>query len=223
MFISPRTFSILDNFSEINKSLLIEEGNVLCTLAPNRNILAKAEIQEDFPLTFGIYDLHQFLSGLKLFENPEFIFDNDKFMIIRDKKSKVKYFYADKDIIPSPPAKSIPLNTVDVEFILEPENYVKWLKASSVYQLPNICVEGDGSTLFLTVKNKEDKTSNSFSIEIGETDKIFSYSYSIESLKILPGKYNVKISKRSSSEIFTKFTNLNSSLEYYIACEPEED
>ena len=62
MQISKQTFEILKNFSEINSSILIKPGQKLETISEMKNILAKADVPEDFQTEFGIYDLTEFLN-----------------------------------------------------------------------------------------------------------------------------------------------------------------
>jgi hypothetical protein len=66
MKLSDKTLKILKNFSEINQSILIKEGNELRTISVMRNILAEAKVEEQFPKDFAIYDLNRFLNGLDL-------------------------------------------------------------------------------------------------------------------------------------------------------------
>ena len=65
MKLSSNTTNILKNFSQINQSILIKEGNKLKTISVMKNILAEAEVEEEFEKDFAIYDLNQFLSGLE--------------------------------------------------------------------------------------------------------------------------------------------------------------
>jgi len=74
MKLSEKTLNILKNFSSINQSILVKQGNQLRTISVAKNILAEAEIKEDFPRDFAIYDLNQFLNGLSLHQDPEMDF-----------------------------------------------------------------------------------------------------------------------------------------------------
>ena len=138
MKLSDKTFSILKNFSSINQSILFKKGNQLRSISVMKNILAEATVTEDFPKDFGIYDLNQFLNGLGLHKNPELDFENDGYVIIRDGKMKSKYFFADPNVIITPPEKEISLPSEDVCFELSTEQLDRLLKASAVYQLPDI-------------------------------------------------------------------------------------
>ena len=69
MKLSDATISILKNFSSINQSIIVAEGNKLRTISVMKNILAEATVEETFPRTFAIYDLNEFLNGLSLHED----------------------------------------------------------------------------------------------------------------------------------------------------------
>ena len=71
MKLSDNALAILKNFAGINNSILVKQGNKLRTISVAKNILAEAEIKEDFPRDFAIYDLNQFLNGLSLHQDPD--------------------------------------------------------------------------------------------------------------------------------------------------------
>ena len=70
MKLSDSTLTVLKNFAGINNSILVKEGNQLRTISVAKNILAEADIPEDFPRDVAIYDLNQFLNGLSLHQDP---------------------------------------------------------------------------------------------------------------------------------------------------------
>ena len=49
MKLSDNTLTVLKNFAGINNSILVKEGNRLRTISVAKNILAEADIKEDFP------------------------------------------------------------------------------------------------------------------------------------------------------------------------------
>ena len=118
MKLSKGTLDILKNFSNINPSITFKEGQELSTLSIQRNILSRAVVEEKFPKAFAIYDLGEFLSGLSLFDNPDFDFNNDNYVIIKDRKCQSRYFFADPSIIVGPPDKPIVLPSEDVCFVI---------------------------------------------------------------------------------------------------------
>lgn len=217
MKLSDKTLSVLKNFSSINQSILFKQGNKLRTISVMKNILAEATITEEFPKDFGIYDLNQFLNGLGLHQSPELDFGNEGYAVIREGKMRSKYFFADPSVIITPPDKAINLPTEDVCFELSTEQLDKLLKAAAVYQLPDISAVGEAGVVKLVVRDKKNETSNDFSIVVGETDSIFTFNFKVENIKILPGTYEVVVSRK----LLSRFQSKNHDLTYYIALEPD--
>ena len=217
MKLSDKTISLLKNFSSINQSILFKEGNKLRTISVMKNILAEATVSEDFTKDFGVYDLNQFLNGLSLYQNPELDFKNDGYVVMKEGKSRSKYFFADPNVIVSPPDKDISLPSEDVCFEVSTDQLDKLLKASSIYQLPDLSVVGEAGVVKLVVRDKKNDTSNDYSVIVGETDKEFCFNFKVENIKILPGTYEVVVSQK----LLSRFTAKNSDLTYYIAMEPD--
>ena len=217
MKLSDKTLSVLKNFSTINQSILFKQGNRLRTISVMKNILAEATITEELPKDFGIYDLNQFLNGLGLHQSPELDFANEGHVVIKEGRMRSKYFFADPNVIITPPEKSIELPSEDVSFELRTEQLDKLLKAAAIYQLPDLAVVGGEGVVKVLVRDKKNDTSNDFSIVVGETDKEFSFNFKVENIKILPGTYDVIVSQK----LLSRFISKNHDLLYYIALEPD--
>ena len=208
MKLSEKTISILKNFASINQSIFFRSGNKLRTISVMKNILAEAEIEEDFPKDFAIYDLIQFLNAVKLHQNPDLDFSNNSYLLIRDGKEKAKYTFADPEVIISPPDKEISLPSKDVCFQIESVQLDKLLKASSVYQVSDLSAVGKDGKINLVIRDKKNDSSNEYSIEVGKTDKEFTFNFKIENIKIIPGSYDVVISSKLYSQFTCKQFNL---------------
>jgi hypothetical protein len=83
--------------------------------------------------------------------------------------------------------------------------------------LPDLAAIGDGEQIVLSVRDKKNDNSNEFSLIVGKTDKSFEFNFKIENIKLIPGSYDVVISKK----LLSKFTNHSYNLDYYIALEPD--
>ena len=70
MELNDTTINILKNYATINPNIVINEGNQLKTISNARNVLSTSEVNVDFPQTFGIYDLNEFLNVLSLVDEP---------------------------------------------------------------------------------------------------------------------------------------------------------
>ena len=217
MKLSESTVNLLKNFSSINQSILFKEGTKLRTISVMKNILVEANVSEEFPRDFGIYDLNQFLNGLSLHVNAELNFDNQEYVLIKEGRMRSKYFFADPSVIVAPPEKEITLPSEDVKFELTSQQLEKLKKASSVYQLPDVSVVGEAGVIKLVARDKKNDTSNNFEIIVGDTEDEFVFNFKEENLKIVPGNYDVVV----SSKLLSKFTNQNIDVVYYIALEPD--
>jgi len=217
MKLSESTLSVLKNFSTINQSILFKQGRKLRTISVMKNILAEATIDEELPKDFGIYDLNQFLNGMGLHQSPELDFGNDSYVVIKEGKMRTKYFFADANVIITPPDKPLELPSEDVTFDLSTDQLDKLLKAAAVYQLPDLSAVGENGVVKLVVRDKKNDTSNDFAITVGETESTFSFNFKVENIKILPGTYDVVVSQK----LLSRFTSKNHDLTYYIALEPD--
>jgi len=214
--ISKSTVEVLKNFCSINKSIVIKPGNKVSTLSINKNILAIADVEESFDSQISIYDLGVFLGGLSLFDSPKIDTSQSNYVTVSDErgKSKTRFFYADPDIITQPPEKEITIPSEDVKFRLDAGVLQQLQRAASVYQLPDLCLFCSDGTMNLCVTDKKNDTSNSYSVEVGESDDEFCYCFKVENLKLLGGDYNVTISKQNVA-LFQ-----GNGIKYFIALEP---
>tara|TARA_B100000941_G_scaffold274282_1_gene235297 strand:- start:377 stop:1066 length:690 start_codon:yes stop_codon:yes gene_type:complete len=217
MKLTDSTLAVLKNFAGINNSILVKKGNQLRTISVAKNILAEAEIPEDFPRDVAIYDLNQFLNGLSLHQDPNLDFTEDSHITIKEGRRRVKYFYADPQVIIAPPDKEINLPTKEVCFQLESTSLEKLVKAAAVYQLPDLSVIGENGEITMVVRDKKNDTSNEYAVNLGRTDSDFEFNFKMENIKIIPGAYDVVI----SSKLLSEFTNTQYNLKYFIALEPD--
>jgi len=220
MNLSTDTLAILKNFSEINNNILFKPGSKLNTISAMKNILAEATVTEKFESEFGIYDLTEFLRAVDLFDKPAIKVNGANYATISDEKKKqaIKYFFADKSVLVAP-SKGITMPDKTVAFTLKKEDFAKVQKAATTLNLPDIAVEGNGKTISFVATDKKNKSSNDYSINIGETDKTFTAYFKAENFKIISDDYDVAISKAKISH----FINRSKPVQYWIALEPDSE
>jgi len=216
MKISNETRDVLKNFSTINSGIRVKTGNKLETISNMKNILAIATIEESFPQDFAIYNLPEFLGATSLLDDPEFNFNPEK-LSVEDTNSKMDYFYASEGMVVAP-EKMITMPSSEVTFTITSTLLTDLQKASSVLGVNDLVLESDGTTATLTVKDKKNATSNTFSRTVaeGNGDK-YQMNFKIENLKILTGNYEVQVSSKGISH----FKNTDVEVEYFIALEPD--
>jgi hypothetical protein len=216
--ISKETLGILKNFASINSNILVKSGNVLTTISPVKNVMAKATVNETFSSEFGIWDLNKFLGTVSLFESPEFEFD-EKNVRISNGSSEVVYYYSEPKLL-TVPSKEITMPEGVLTFTLKQTDLNELQKASSIMQLSDMVVRSDGDKVQIAVLDKKDTTSNIYSLEVGDLphgDHNFEFYFKVENLKMIPGDYDVIISEKNISQL----SNTKDNIVYWIALETD--
>jgi hypothetical protein len=214
--LSKKTLDILKNYASINSNILVNPGNIITTISPVKNVLAEAKVEESFDTTFGVWDLNKFLGTVSLFSDPEFEFHEKYVTISGANGSSVKYFYCEPKLLTTP-TKKINMPTSVVKFKLTQKTFNELQKAASVLQLPDIAVRSNGGRMELVALDKNDDSSNNYSVDLGETDADFEFYFKVENLKLLAGDYTVEITEK----IVSKFSHETIDLSYWIALEPD--
>ena len=238
--LSKRTIDILRNYSNINKSILINPGKDISTMSVNKNIIAMTTVQEKFPEQMAIYDLPLFLGALSLFNKPWLHFPDNKKVVVYDEdtKGKTTFYYSDPDIIVTPPDFNPDLPEKEFFFELPQKDYQQLMQAAKVYGVEDLCINGFGFNEYsICVRDKKNQTSNVFSLPIkkivfsetprpNETEiykltparQTFCYCFKVENLKLIDASYHVTISNKN----IACFTSLSHSEQnYFIAMEPK--
>ena len=237
--LSKSTIDILRNFSNINKSVLIEPGKFIQTMSVNKNIIAQSQILEFIPEQMAIYDLPLFLGALSLFKKPWLFFPDKKKVIIYDEETKGKttFYYSDPEIIVTAPEFNPNLPDVELMFDLPQTDIVQLMQAAKVYGVEDLCINGYKGDYSICVRDKKNTTSNVFSLPLkkvnfnqGATDhnsepykltperQTFCFCFKVENLKLIDATYHVTISNKN----IANFNSLShSNLNYFIALEPK--
>ena len=220
MNLTSDTISVLKNFSDINQNILVKPGNKVQTISTMKNILAEAEVPEKFESEFAIYDLPEFLRSVELFDKPDLKFNGGAYVSIAESNTNqsIKYFFADKSVIVAP-NKSINMPDKFVTFTLKKDQFTKLLKGVTTLNLPDVAVKGDGKKIKLVCTDKKNKSSNEYSVDVGESDKKFTAYFKTENFKQIVDDYDVAISKAKISH----FVNRNKPVQYWIALEPDSE
>ena len=219
MKLSKHTINMLKNFSDINMSIEIKKGNILRTVSVQKNILAQAELEEDFPQDFAIYELNRFLGAVSLFNDPEFRFNGSSANIGTNTHS-VDYVYCDPSMIVTPPEKNITFPDPEVKFTLSQDALSQIMKASNVLGTPEIAVEGGpapADSIRIKALDVNNDSTDTFKIVLEEShsgDK-FRFVFKTENMKMVPGNYDVKISSKGISH----WELQGQKLQYWIATE----
>ena len=218
MKISDNTISILRNFSDINANILFKPGKTLTTVSTMKNIMAEAIVDNDFEQEFGVYDLPEFLRALDAFAQPVLNFNGTTNLKIEDEKSSLsaRYAFADKSTLRYP-SKSITMPDKTVSFTLKNEDFEKVKKLYTNLSLPDVAFKGENGKIKLVALDKKNSNTNESSIEVGNTNIEFTAYIKAENMKIVPGDYDVALSKAKIAH----FINKKVKVQYWIALEAD--
>ena len=217
MELNNNVLNVLKNFASINSSMVFNAGSELKTISEARNILASVNIDQEFPKSFGIYDMNEFLSVLSLVDTPRLRFE-DNYVLIGDQsgRSKIKYFFTDIEMLTTPPA-TMKMPPADITFELTADTMAKIKKASAALGHTDLVITPGENAISLSINDIENSTSNTFSIDVdGETTMDnFQAVISIANLKLIPNTYTVSISSKN----IAKFEDEIAGSVYFIALE----
>ena len=223
MKLSNETVTVLKNFSTINQNLVSKAGNKLSTMSAMKNIVASADVQEDFPQDFAIYDLNEFLAALSLFEKIDLDFKDDFVVITEggDSRRALQYWYSDPSVV-THPKTDITMPDPDVQFQFASSTLAEVTKAASIIGAPDMVLEGTSKgNAVLKVTDKKNATANDFkvglSVDENTKDVPYKFWFKVENLKLIPGSYEVNVSSKKISH----FSNTKAPVRYFIALEPE--
>ena len=218
MKISDNTIGILRNFSDINANILFKPGKTLSTMSTMKNIMAQADVEEEFESEFGVYDLPEFLRAIDSFQQPVLKFNGTANLKIQDEKSTLsaRYAFADKSTLRYP-SKQISMPDKTVTFSLKNSDYESVKKLYTNLSLPDIAFKGEKGKIKLVALDKKNSNSNESSVVVGETDLEFTAYVKAENMKIIPGDYDVALSKAKIAH----FINKKVQVQYWIALEAD--
>jgi hypothetical protein len=215
MSLSKDTLKVLENFSTINPSIEIMQGNTIKTISELKNIFSKAMVEDTFPVTFAMYDLKQFLGLVSLFEEPEFDFQ-EKRVVVREKGSETtsSYTYSSSETFTTPGNKELTLNSVNVSFKLEATVLQNVVKAAHQLSLPEVVVRGRDGKIMLVATDTKNPSTNEFSFQVGTCPEDMNYEHIFKAIniKFMPKDYDVQISDQGIGHFKSE-----SGLEYWVA------
>lgn len=218
MKLSKHTLNMLKNFSDINMSIEIKKGNVLRTVSVQKNILAQAELEDEFPKDFAIYELNRFLGAVSLFDDPELEF-NAKSVNIGTTKHSADYVYCDPSMIVTPPENNITFPDPEVKFTLTQDSLSQVMRASNVLGTPEIAIEGGphpNDSIRIKALDVNNDSTDTFQVVLDEkSGHTFRFVFKTENMKMIPGNYDVEISSKGISH----FSLQGIKLQYWIATE----
>lgn len=219
MKFSENTIAVLKNFASINSGVLLKQGNTQKTIAPDKTVLVEAELEDNIPNEFGIYDLNQFLGNISTLDNPDMSFQ-EKQVVMNNGQISLNYYSAVASTIITPPEKELVMKNVDVSFALTNSVLQTMLRLASMNNLVNLSVVGKNGEIRLQTHDKSNDTSNSASFKLNDYNgPDFSASFKVENIKLIPADYDVEIQLNAFAKFTVNSGVFKDKIKYYVALE----
>lgn len=207
------TLTVFKNFSQINKSIRINKGNVLTIFNSTIPLFGYAKVEDEFPKTFSIYDLNQWLATISLFNEPNIVYE-DKQMLISSGRMAAKYRYSAPASTADQPSNPPSVPETLFSFKMPREQLAEILKASSVLGLKELEFSIKGLKTYTSDSNgnpiDNEYSSNIEDVEFTDESLATPVKIKVEALKLLPLDYKVEITEKA-----VIFTSEDGNISYY--------
>lgn len=221
MKISSKTLSLLQSFAQISSNLLVKPGKKMATRNAVNSIQARAIVDETFPQQFAIYDLNQLLSLISVSQNPDIEFGDKSLTIRSENGGEIEYFYADESLITSP-NENVPTLEDIYTFKMTGNDIQTIIKTASIVSATMLNIVSDKGKVTLSINDPKNSTSHSYKKPLGDSDTSFNVKMSIDSFKVVPDEYDVRVAyvvgKAGKTLVFF-FESTSSDLTYLIAAD----
>ena len=217
MKLTNETLTVLKNFASINQGIQFKKGKKIKTMSQGKSVMAEANVKDEFPEDFCVYDLNEFLLVYNLFkDSPDLSFDSININFKSGKRS-TKYRMTDKGQIVIPPEKQLTMPEPEIKFTLSAEDYDWVMRAASVLSSPQVAIESDGSKINIVTLDLANDSAHTDALEIGNGNgNKYRMIFKTENIsKILSGGYDVFISSKGISN----FKHKTQPLQYWITTE----
>lgn len=220
MKLSNETLDVLKNFGNINSGIFFKKGKVVKTVSPHKNILALANIPDEIPSEFGIYDLNEFLSAVSMYKDDldlQFV-SNDIIITGLKGRSKMKYRSCQPSLLVTPPENDLKMPDPEIKFELSADEF-KWImNSANILGSPQISIESNGEKVSINTLDTSNDSAHTQTLDlnIDPAGNKYKMMFKTENIaKLLQGSYDVEISSKGISH----FTNKNHTVEYWISTE----
>ena len=225
--VNEKMMAVLKNFSQINVQVCIEADKVE-VINGSFSVIGSYKFDEPLPITkeLGIYELNEFIAVMSAYKNPD-ITEHDKFIVISEGSSKMKYWINAKSMLPkiliqnkyTPADIRERLDSVgcELEFVLPAERLNMLMKMASLIKAEWIFFESVDGKIRITIGDALESSHNTWEMEIDSDIKSNTLTKPMKcnmgEFRVMSSDYNVRISSKGMS-IWKNALGV----EYFIGC-----
>jgi hypothetical protein len=159
MKLTEKAVKVLKTFAPINTGIFFRKGSEIAIMHPQRVIIGRAKVDDEFTQDFSIYSLPTFLGVLSLYPDAEIEF-SEKFLTIVKDKSRVRMMYADPAAIVAATATTHDIPSPSAQFDLSRESMDKIKKAMAIMKFAYLQIVGEGGKVFIRGYDPRSQTSS---------------------------------------------------------------
>ncbi len=105
MKLKQSTLNTIKSLGKINDGLILHEGKQLRSQDNLNKVIAYIDIEDEFPRTFGVYHVEEFLKSIKLVHDAELTFEDTHVLITNKEGIELVYQYANQEFVTEAPEK----------------------------------------------------------------------------------------------------------------------
>jgi hypothetical protein len=198
MRLSQSTVKVLKNFAAINNSIWIEKGKKITTVSPAEgSLVATAELEDEFPLSFGILEIPRFLAALSGFDPEKYQLKfTENNVVVTEGPKKLVYNYCIRKVIHHlpPEGQEIEFPTPILKFDIPVKAWTEAVKFLHVLGMDALAIVGEKGAVKIKILTPKNPTTDVFSNVVAATDKEFVLIYKGDYIgKLLEGDYSVSV------------------------------
>ncbi|AVO22950.1 sliding clamp DNA polymerase accessory protein [Erwinia phage vB_EamM-Bue1] len=217
--LTPRTLSILQNFSGVCPSIVLQPGKKLRVVSDSATVIAMADIEEDFPSEFPVLDITKLLAILKLksFKECKLEFTDKKITLNGDKVELA--FWASAKELTAPPPEDLILDDVNFQAEVTADTLDEFIRVCNVLSHKTAKLVNKNGKTYLTGTTAELENSNDYVVELGETTLgDCSFPLDVSNLKMMSSGYIIKACEEMQ---VASFESSDASLKYFVGLQLE--
>jgi len=197
--LSKPTRHIIENFAKIYNSIIFRSGQLVTVVGKEQDVVAYAEIEDQFPERFAINDISKFLSILSLYDDPTLSIKDGKVLVIKGAGNrKFNFTLSGEKHIPTT-EKNIDqflehFKDLTASFKLEASDLLAIKKNMSVAGLPYVTFASNKSAIVVKASDLTD-TSDVFEMTLKtQSDANFNMIFSEHKINaMLEHDYDVSV------------------------------
>ncbi|MFK5882859.1 MAG: hypothetical protein QM489_00810 [Candidatus Izemoplasma sp.] len=199
----------MKNYMSINDSIILSPGHRIETRAIQGSFLSWATIDEEIPTLFPMHKLSDFMAAMSLFNDPELTFEENT-CTISDGKSKIPYLSSMSRLVNNKPLEDLGTPEFELEFKITNDQLSYIMKAASSLGHDSMICSVNLETNLIEMSTINSKANlnvrNDFFTTLGEPtvnefQNPITAIFDVNLLKIIPGDYEVSISKTGCARL----------------------